>query len=142
MIARCYDALTSRRTYRPALPLHKALLHIYKGRGTEFDEEIVELFIKTLGIYPVGSLVELNTSERALVYEPNPEDSRKPTVGVLSRPNKKLRRAPLIANLGEPSEAGEREIARVLDPESLGVDTEKLLQVIRRRGELVDKRVR
>jgi len=141
-VADIYDALTSPRAYRPALSLHKALLHIYQNRGVKFDEQIVDLFTKTLGIYPVGSLVELNTRERGLVYEPNSEEGRRPTVGILTRPNQKLRRAPYIVNLAARSEAGGREITRVLDPQSVGMDTEKLLQVIHTNGERTENRMR
>ena len=100
------------------------------------------LFIKTVGIYPMGSMVELNTKERALVYEPNPGNPRKPVVAVLTMPNKKSRGIPIIMNLAKRSESGEREIATVLDPNELHVDTEKIMQIIRRRGERDERKLR
>ena len=60
-VADVYDALTAKRVYKPAMPMYQALLRIHKLKNTEFDEHAVDLFVKTLGLYPVGSLVELNT---------------------------------------------------------------------------------
>ena len=48
-ISDAFDAMTSNRPYRKALPLDYALSELYKGRGTQFDPWLVEIFIgKTL----------------------------------------------------------------------------------------------
>ena len=98
--------------------------------------------IKALGVFPVGSVVELNTKERGIVFEPNPEDSRKPTVGVLTMPNQKDRAAPLVLNLARRSEAEGREIATVLDPDLLEVDVEQVMSEVEQRGERTERRRR
>ena len=134
-VADVYDALTAKRVYKPAMPMHQALLRIHKQKNTEFDEHFVNLFVKTLGVYPVGSLIELSTKERAVVCEPNPSDSRKPTVGVLTMPNQKPRAAPMVVNLARRSEAEGREVAQVIDPEEAGIDTEQVMDDIKARGE-------
>ncbi|MBT4502863.1 MAG: HD-GYP domain-containing protein, partial [Gemmatimonadetes bacterium] len=113
-VADVYDALTAKRVYKPAMPMYQALLRIHKNKGTEFEEHAVDLFVKTLGLYPVGSLVELNNKERGVVYEPNPSDSRKPTVGLFTTSNQKPRGAPFIVNMAIRSEAEGREIVKVL----------------------------
>jgi putative nucleotidyltransferase with HDIG domain len=141
-VADVYDALTAKRVYKPAMPMYQSLLRIHKNKGSEFDESAVDLFVKTLGLYPVGSLVELNTRERAVVYEPNPQDSRKPTVGIYSLPNESTRSAPLIVRLALRSEAEGREIAKVLDPERESVDPEQIMHRIERHGEVVERRRR
>jgi putative nucleotidyltransferase with HDIG domain len=138
-VADVYDALTAKRVYKPAMPMYQALQRIHKNKGKEFDERAVDLFVKTLGLYPVGSLVELNTGEQGIVYEPNPKDSRKPTVGMLTLPSKKPRAAPYIVNLSMRSEAEGREIAKVLDPDRAGIDIEKIMQDVERRGERTER---
>jgi HD-GYP domain-containing protein (c-di-GMP phosphodiesterase class II) len=137
-----YDALTAKRVYKPAMPMHQALLRIHKNRGTEFDDRAVELFIKALGIYPVGSLVEMNTKEQAVVYQPNPENSRKPVVGLLTMPTQKPRAAPMIVDLSKRSEAEDREIVKVLDPDQIGLDIEATMEEISKHGERTERRRR
>ena len=141
-VADVYDALTAKRVYKPSMPMYQALLRINKNKGSEFEEEAVKMFIKALGVFPVGSMVELNTKERGIVFEPNPEDSRKPTVGVLTMPNQKDRGAPWIANLSLRSESEGREIVRVLDPDKIHVDIEEVLTDVAERGERSERRMR
>jgi putative nucleotidyltransferase with HDIG domain len=138
-VADVYDALTAKRVYKPAMPMYQALLRIHKNKGTEFEEHAVDLFVKTLGLYPVGSLVELNNKERGVVYEPNPNDSRKPTVGLFTMSNQKPRGAPFIVNMAIRSEAEGREIVKVLDPEREGVDIEEMLKEVANRGEKTER---
>ena len=141
-VADVYDALTAKRVYKPAMPMYQALLRIHKNKGTEFDDHAVDLFIKALGAYPVGSLVELNTKEQAIVFEPNPEDSRKPVVGILNMSNQQERAAPLIVSLAIRSAAEGREIVKVLDPDQLEVDIEASLKRIETKGERTERRRR
>ena len=141
-VADVYDALTAKRVYKPAMPMYQALLRIHKNKGTEFDEKAVDLFVKTLGLYPVGSLVEINTGEQAIVFEPNPADSRKPVVALLTQPNKKPRAAPFIISLAVRSQADGREITKVMDPEKIGIDVEKIMADVEKRGERTDRKSR
>ncbi len=141
-VADVYDALTAKRVYKPAMPMHQALMRIHKNKGTEFDEHFVELFVKALGVYPIGSLVLLNTKEVAVVFEPNPTNSFKPTVGLLTMPNQKPRAAPFICNLSRRSEAEGREVTKVLDPDKQGVDVEQVMTLIKDRGERTERRMR
>lgn len=141
-VADVYDALTAKRVYKPGMPMYQALLRIIKNRGTEFDDQVVEGFIKVLGLYPVGSLVEMNTKEQSIVVEPNPLDSRKPKVALLTMPNQKPRPVPLVVSLTKRSEAEGREILKVLDPETLDVDVEELMKEVKERGETTERRRR
>ena len=138
-VADVYDALTAKRVYKPAMPMYQALLRIHNNKGTEFDAHAVDLFVKTLGLYPVGSYVELNTGEQGVVYEPNPSDSRKPVVALLTQPSKKARAAPFIVNLALRSQADGREITHVLDPEKLSVDIEEIMADVGERGERTER---
>ncbi|MGI9649093.1 MAG: HD-GYP domain-containing protein [Acidimicrobiia bacterium] len=62
-----YDALTTRRAYKRALPPAKALEIILEGSGTQLDPNLVEIFVSMLGIFPAGSLLRLDTGEVAVV---------------------------------------------------------------------------
>ena len=138
-VADVYDALTAKRVYKPAMPMYQALMVLHKNRGTEFDEHFVELFVRALGVYPVGSVVELNNKEMAVVYEPNPDNSSKPVLGILTQSNGKQRAAPLVCSLARRSEAEGREIARVLDPDKVGIDVDEMMELIKSKGENTER---
>ena len=128
-IADVYDALTSARVYKPALPPHFALGRIYQNKNIEFNGELVDLFVKALGLYPVGSLVLLNTGEIAIVTEPNPDNVRQPKVGVFITRYKKRRPVPVVFDLSDPNAQEERKIVKVLDPTKYNIDVEKMIKM-------------
>jgi HD-GYP domain-containing protein (c-di-GMP phosphodiesterase class II) len=70
-----FDAITSSRIYRSeAISPDQALRMMSESAGKDFDPILLKAFINMLGVYPVGTLVELNTGEIGLVSE-NPEQS-------------------------------------------------------------------
>ena len=71
---------TSDRVYRKAISPNEVLQKMYMLRYTHYDPEFVERLIKALGIYPVGTLVGLNTGELAIVKKQNPAHPLKPTL--------------------------------------------------------------
>lgn len=82
-IVDAYDAMTSDRVYRKGMPTSEALAILYKHRGSQFDEQLVEAFIRMIGIYPPGSLVELHTGEVAVVLATSPRQRLLPLVEVV-----------------------------------------------------------
>lgn len=83
-----YHAMISPRPYRAAVPRHKALREIYAARDELFQTEMVEQFQVCLGVYPTGSLVELDTGEIAVVMSQNQVRRLRPRVVVISTPDK------------------------------------------------------
>ena len=67
----CYDALISPRPYAVQLTPHLALRELYKWRGNLFQPEVVEQFMQVVGVFPTGSLVELNTGAVGVVISQN-----------------------------------------------------------------------
>jgi HD-GYP domain-containing protein (c-di-GMP phosphodiesterase class II) len=71
-ICDAYDAMTSPRTYQPIPYLrHYALRVLWAHKHTWFDPILVKAFIQLLGIYPVGSCLELSSGEIGLVIRQN-----------------------------------------------------------------------
>jgi HD-GYP domain-containing protein (c-di-GMP phosphodiesterase class II) len=66
-----FDALTVKRPYADPVSPSAAISMLYKWRGVFFDAHLVEQFIRCIGIFPVGSLVELNTGEVGVVIAQN-----------------------------------------------------------------------
>ncbi len=73
-----YDALTSDRVYRDGMPSPEAMKLLSKWAGQNFDAILVEQFIKCMGMFPSGSLVELRSGEVGVVIPPKDNQRLKP----------------------------------------------------------------
>ena len=84
-IADVYDALSSPRVYRPtAYGPDRALSIMLEGSGKDFDPILLKVFINMLGVYPVGTLLELDTGEKGLVVPPAEDtDKSRPHIALL-----------------------------------------------------------
>jgi len=78
-----FDALTARRPYAEPVPPSAALSMLYKWRGSFFDPVLIEQFIRCIGIFPLGSTVELNSGEIGIVIAQNLEKRLQPRVMVI-----------------------------------------------------------
>lgn len=83
-----YCAMTTDKPYAKGLYNQEALDEIYTLRDTKFNSMLIEQLVQFLGIYPVSSLVELNTGEVAVVVEQNFVRRLLPRVMVLLGPDK------------------------------------------------------
>ncbi|GAA6206022.1 MULTISPECIES: HD-GYP domain-containing protein [Thalassotalea] len=77
-----YDAMTADKPYKKAM-LPQAVFRHLLNEKKKFDADIVQQFIKYLGIHPVGSLVELSNEKIAIVIEGNRTDPLKPKIKVI-----------------------------------------------------------
>nr|WP_198982713.1 HD-GYP domain-containing protein [Herbaspirillum sp. ASV7] len=74
-----YDAVTSHRVYKAAWDPADSLSRMASWQG-HFDRTIFLAFVKTLGIYPLGSIVTLRSGRTALVIRQNRKDLTRPVV--------------------------------------------------------------
>jgi HD-GYP domain-containing protein (c-di-GMP phosphodiesterase class II) len=79
-IADVYDALSSTRSYKEAVLPHRVLGIMYQMRSEDFFPGYMEHFIRMLGIYPVGSVVELQDGKIGVVSGSNKTTPTKPKV--------------------------------------------------------------
>ena len=119
-----YDAMTSDRAYRDALPSHTILKEIYKTRGKSFSPALVEQFIQCMGIYPIGSVVELNTGDVGVVMNINRIHRLKPKVALVLQPDNRPHRTRKTVDLVEDrtSTSSRYEIATVTEPRKYDID--------------------
>ncbi|HEY3382190.1 MAG TPA: HD domain-containing phosphohydrolase [Vicinamibacterales bacterium] len=82
-IADVYDAMRSKRNYQQAYPHDRILAVLERNEGAEFEQNLVRRFVQLMGIYPVGSVVRLNTGAIGVVLKPYPPDPHRPRVRVL-----------------------------------------------------------
>lgn len=78
-----YDAITSDRCYKRCKSSLDALRILYEGRGQRYDTQLVVEFIRCIGLYPVGSIVELENHSIGIVTSNNPSDRRLPSVYII-----------------------------------------------------------
>ena len=78
-----YTALISQRPHAAAQSIQAALQTLDHWKRRHFNEGLCEQFIECIGVYPVGSLVELNTGEVGVVVRQNPIRRTKPEVLVV-----------------------------------------------------------
>jgi HD-GYP domain-containing protein (c-di-GMP phosphodiesterase class II) len=125
-IADKYDTLTSSRAYRKSLlSPDRALGYMLDHAGKDFDPILIKVFINILGVYPVGTLLRLDTDELALVVScPSRNFSKRPLVCVLEKEGEESYKKREIINLDErDTETGDyvREIIETHHPATFGI---------------------
>ncbi len=128
-IADVFDALTGERPYANAVSPSTALSMLYKWRGTLFDATLIEQFIRFVGIFPLGSVVEFNSGEIGIVIAQNLQKRLQPRVMIIRDPSgAELKPQKLLDLSREPKTArGEPyRIKRTLEYGKAGINTDTL----------------
>jgi putative nucleotidyltransferase with HDIG domain len=84
-----YDAITSARVYDAGRSSMEALDIIYKNRNRQFDEHLALEFIKFIGIYPPGSIVQMTNGEVGIVLASNKSNKLRPRILMVLDKDKK-----------------------------------------------------
>ena len=109
-----FDAMTVRRPYADPVAPSAAISNLYKWRGVFFDAQLVEQFIRFIGIFPVGSLVELNSGEIAVVISQHPTRRLKPRVMAIRDAHGNPLRPQKLLDLSRSPKATRDEPYRIL----------------------------
>jgi len=128
-IADVYDAMTTPRVYRKkSYSPDQALAIMLKDRETTFDPILLKIFVGLVGIFPVGSLVLLDTKEIAIAYKtnPDPELLDRPQVIVICQDGKGEVKKSFV-DLSDRDSAGayRRSIVKALDPNKYHINIVK-----------------
>ena len=75
-----YDAITSNRPYKAGWDPAESLRRMAEWSAGHFDEKVFHAFVKSVGIYPIGSLVRLESGLLGIVASQGPDSLLKPAV--------------------------------------------------------------
>jgi hypothetical protein len=120
-----YDAVTSDRYHVKAISPHTAVNQLYALNGKEFQEELVEQFIQVIGVYPVGTLVELSDGRVGVVVSHQKVRRLRPNLMMILDRNKQFYKEFKYLNLIHETNGEDGEplkIARTIDPGKYGID--------------------
>lgn len=82
-IVDCYDAMITQRPWAESKSSYDAVRELNLLAGQQFQRELVEQFVQALGMFPTGTIVELNTGEVGIVVEQNRVRRLRPKVMLL-----------------------------------------------------------
>lgn len=120
MVADQYDEMISGFGGRTPMPPHEALQQLYRmAQEGALDQELTALFIKRVGVFPIYSTVELNTGERGIIADLNPDHLHLPVIFVTHAADGSALATPIRVDLlqQEPGQAV-RSITHVLKASS------------------------
>ncbi|GAB4261797.1 MAG: HD-GYP domain-containing protein [Methylomicrobium sp.] len=129
-IADMYDAITSDRVYQNGRSHLDAINILTKNSGTHLDSALTIKFIECLGIYPPGSIVEMNSGEVGIVIEVNPKAKIRPKIILLLNENKRPRPERLIdlSKLDLDASGKSYTIKKIERPDVYNIDIVKYYQ--------------
>jgi len=127
-----FDAVTSDRPWRKGAAHHTTLMKMYDQRGKLFHPALVEQFIRSMGVYPIGSVVQLNTGEAGVVITRNRSRHLRPRVVVAARADNSLYDIARTVDLTKDRSPDGRmyEVVRVLGPDEHSINPVEHLPVL------------
>lgn len=123
-----YDAISSDRSYGAALDPKQVLGMLYKDGRDKFDNELIQSFIRCVGVYPVGTLVRTQGGFLGIVSEPNEENMLKPVLQLVYNVTKDHFIRPRVLDLAA-TENAEDKIVGYEDGKKWNIDPLKYLDV-------------
>ncbi len=133
-IVDCYDAITSDRSYQASISPYDALALLYKERNRDFHTGLVEQFIQCMGIYPIGSVVELSSGSVGVVVSINRARRLRPMVALVLNADKQPYTPFIVVDLFAPPLDGAGrplEIKRILPAGAYDINPSAYLPIAR-----------
>ncbi len=119
-----FESLTSPQIYRSSMSVVDAYKILMAGKRTHYDEKMVIKFVEWRGIYPPGSIVEMENGEVGIVIAANRQFKLKPKVLLVLDENKQPRKERIIdmSNMHLDAESNLYKIVRAYENTAFGID--------------------
>ena len=125
-----YDSYTTPQCYRKQLTPSAAMRRLTQRAGSHFDKDLVEKFIRFIGIYPLGSLVRLRNDALAIIVASDETRRLHPTVLLVKDADGKMlmpRRTLNLAFIESGGLSDKYGIAEIMEPDSVHIDVRDIL---------------
>ena len=125
-----YDAITSDRVYHDGMSPHEALNKLFEWMPGKYDKKLLEEFIKTIGIYPIGSIVELKSGHIGMVAKFDAKNKLRPIVMLLLNKDKKPYSQRKMINIANPiwrKKNNSIEIKRIVEAKEYDININAIL---------------
>lgn len=123
-----YDAITADRCYHKGMPAAEALRKMWEWSNDHFDQKLLQAFMRCVGIYPVGSLVRLESGRLGVVIEQNEGSLLTPKLRVFFSTKSNAYLKPELLDLGRKlGNGGGDRIVSAEAPGKWGVDPQRFL---------------
>jgi putative nucleotidyltransferase with HDIG domain len=128
-IADVYDALRSNRIYRQGLPTDRIKSIMSQQDSPAFQPKLLRRFVNLMGLYPVGTLVRLNTQALGVVTREHPNDPFRPQVRLVTDGLGDRLEETVLVNTWERDARGDypQAVVEAVDPDTEGIDPLTLL---------------
>ena len=119
-----FDALRSNRAYREGLATDRIKHIMSQQESTAFNKTLLRRFVNLMGLFPIGTLVRLNTEEAGVVTQTHRDDPFRPQVKLIMNGRGEKLETPLLTNTWDRDARGEfpRAVVEAIDPEQVGID--------------------
>ena len=121
-----YDAVTSDRSYKSGWEPAESLKRMAEWQKDHFDETVFKAFVKTIGIYPSGTLVKLKSGRLGVVTDQSDKTLLKPKIKIFYSSSSNAPIPTKIIDLGRSQET----IESIENPEDWGFDRKHLMDII------------
>lgn len=121
-----FDAITAERVYKSAMTAFQAFKVIRDGSKSDFDAELLNQFIRAIGLFSIGSIVMMTNQKLAIVTETNYEDPLKPTVTIFYHTKFHRHIEPMTVDL--TSKKVSESIDKVVNPTDFGIDINAIIE--------------
>ena len=119
-----FDALRSNRVYRQGLATDRIKHIMSQQESTAFNPTLLRRFVNLMGLFPIGTLVRLNTEEVGVVTQTHPDDPFRPQVKLIMNSKGETLETPLLTNTWDRDARGEfpRAVVEAVDGQQVGID--------------------
>ncbi len=118
-----YDAITSNRSYKKGWSPAESIRKMASWKDGHFDESVFDFFVKTIGIYPVGSLLKLKSGRLGVVVDQSAGNLLKPRLKVFYSTTASTHLSPILVDLEQTTD----QIVAIEEPSRYGFDLQRIV---------------